>query len=151
MIICSEILKTGLWHSRGQRFDPAYLHQVKSLETKVSRLFLFAVNYTIKSNTYPLPFVIHAEGGAALWEELYEEHFRELVAYGSRMCENRELAQDLAQETFIKALMNGESLESLPPNKRRATPMRRTMPLPASATHSQTALPRAFMMLWSSI
>lgn len=55
-----------------------------------------------------------------MWEELYEEHFRELVAYGSRMCENRELAQDLAQETFIKAQMNGETLESLPPNKRRA-------------------------------
>ncbi len=60
------------------------------------------------------------KGGATLWEELYEEHFRELVAYGSRMCGNRELAQDLAQETFIKALMNGETLESLPPNKRRA-------------------------------
>ena len=60
------------------------------------------------------------KGGATLWEELYEEHFRELVAYGSRMCENRELAQDLAQETFIKAQMNGETLESLPPNKRRA-------------------------------
>lgn len=69
---------------------------------------------------FSLPFVIHAEGGATLWEELYEEHFRELVAYGSRMCENRELAQDLAQETFIKALMNGETLESLTPNKRRA-------------------------------
>src|SRR5699024_6549902 len=26
-------------HSRGQRFDPAYLHQQKSLETLVSRLF----------------------------------------------------------------------------------------------------------------
>ena len=60
------------------------------------------------------------KGGATLWEELYEEHFRELVAYGSRMCESRELAQDLAQETFIKAQMNGETLESLPPNKRRA-------------------------------
>ena len=55
-----------------------------------------------------------------MWEELYEEHFRELVAYGSRMCGNRELAQDLAQETFVKAQMNGETLESLPPNKRRA-------------------------------
>ena len=40
MIISSEILKTGLWHSRGQRFDPAYLHQVKRLETKVSSLFV---------------------------------------------------------------------------------------------------------------
>ena len=28
------------WHSRGQRFDPAYLHQVKRLETKVSSLFV---------------------------------------------------------------------------------------------------------------
>ena len=30
------------WHSRGQRFDPAYLHQHKSLEnTTFSRLFFF--------------------------------------------------------------------------------------------------------------
>ena len=27
------------WHSRGQRFDPAYLHQGKRLETSVSSLF----------------------------------------------------------------------------------------------------------------
>ena len=27
------------WHSRGQRFDPAYLHQEKRLETSVSSLF----------------------------------------------------------------------------------------------------------------
>ena len=27
------------WHSRGQRFDPAYLHQAKSLETQQFRGF----------------------------------------------------------------------------------------------------------------
>ena len=32
------------WHSRGQRFDPAYLHQAKSLETQQFRGF-FAFVY----------------------------------------------------------------------------------------------------------
>jgi hypothetical protein len=32
------------WHSRGQRFDPAYLHQTKSLETQQFRGF-FAFVY----------------------------------------------------------------------------------------------------------
>ena len=32
------------WHSRGQRFDPAYLHQAKSLETQRFRGF-FAFVY----------------------------------------------------------------------------------------------------------
>ena len=29
------------WHSRGQRFDPAYLHQAKSLETQRFRGFFY--------------------------------------------------------------------------------------------------------------
>ena len=29
------------WHSRGQRFDPAYLHQAKSLETQQFRGFFY--------------------------------------------------------------------------------------------------------------
>ena len=33
------------WHSRGQRFDPAYLHQAKSLETQRFRGF-FAFYFT---------------------------------------------------------------------------------------------------------
>ena len=32
------------------------------------------------------------KGGDTLWEELYEAHYRELTAYGARMCGSRELA-----------------------------------------------------------
>ena len=55
-----------------------------------------------------------------LWEELYEDHYKELVAYGSRMSGSKELAEDLVQETFVKALMNTEVVEDLSPSKRRA-------------------------------
>ena len=60
------------------------------------------------------------KGGDTLWEELYEAHYRELTAYGARMCGSRELAEDLAQETFVKALMNAATLEDLSPGKQRA-------------------------------
>ena len=55
-----------------------------------------------------------------LWEELYEDHYKELVAYGTRMSESKELAEDLVQETFVKALMNTEVFEDLSSSKRRA-------------------------------
>lgn len=55
-----------------------------------------------------------------MWEELYEDHYKELVAYGTRMCGNKELAEDLVQETFVKALINTEVIEDLSPSKRRA-------------------------------
>jgi len=61
------------------------------------------------------------KGGAkSLWEELYEDHYKELVAYGTRMSESKELAEDLAQETFVRALMNTETIEDLTPSKQRA-------------------------------
>ena len=55
-----------------------------------------------------------------MWEELYEDHYKELVAYGTRMSESKELAEDLAQETFVRALMNTETIEDLTPSKQRA-------------------------------
>lgn len=55
-----------------------------------------------------------------LWEELYEDHYKELVAYGHRMSISKEIAEDLVQETFVKALMNTEIVEDLSPSKRRA-------------------------------
>ena len=55
-----------------------------------------------------------------MWEELYEDHYKELVAYGTSMCGSKELAEDLVQETFVRALMNTETVEDLSPNKRRA-------------------------------
>lgn len=55
-----------------------------------------------------------------MWEELYEDHYKELVSYGTRMSGSKELAEDLVQETFVKALMNTETVEDLTPTKRRA-------------------------------
>ena len=55
-----------------------------------------------------------------MWEELYEALYKELVAYGIRMSGSRELTEDLVQETFVKALMNAQTLEDLSPSKRRA-------------------------------
>ena len=50
-----------------------------------------------------------------MWEELYEDYFKELVSYGTRMCGSRELSEDLAQETFIKAMMHAAAIEDLSP------------------------------------
>ena len=55
-----------------------------------------------------------------MWEELYEDHYEELVAYGTRMGGSKELAEDLVQETFVKALMNTETVADLSPSKQRA-------------------------------
>ena len=55
-----------------------------------------------------------------MWEDLYEDHYKKLVAYGTRMSGSKELAEDLVQETFVKALMNTETVADLSPNKQRA-------------------------------
>lgn len=55
-----------------------------------------------------------------MWEELYEAHYSELVSYGSRMSGSREFAEDLAQETFLRAMMHADILEDLTPSKQRA-------------------------------
>lgn len=44
-----------------------------------------------------------------MWEELYEDHYKELVAYGTRMSGSKELAEDLVQETFVKAHEHGNN------------------------------------------
>ena len=55
-----------------------------------------------------------------MWEELYEDHYQELVAYGTRISGSKELAEDLTLETFVKALMNGDTVMDLSPGKQRA-------------------------------
>lgn len=60
------------------------------------------------------------KGGETLWEKLYGDYFKELTAFGTRMCGCRELAEDLAQETFVKALIHSDTLEDLSPGQRRA-------------------------------
>ena len=55
-----------------------------------------------------------------MWEELYEDHYKELISYGTHMDIGKELTEDLVQETFVKAMMNTDTLEDLSPTKRRA-------------------------------
>ena len=55
-----------------------------------------------------------------MWEELYEDHYKELVSYGTRISGSKELAEDLTQETFVKALMNADTVMDLSPCKQRA-------------------------------
>ena len=55
-----------------------------------------------------------------MWEDLYEDYYKELVSYGIRMCSSKELAEDLVQETFVKALINTATIEDLTPTKQRA-------------------------------
>ena len=55
-----------------------------------------------------------------MWEELYEKHYKELVAYGTRISGSKELTEDLVQETFVKALMNTDTVADLSPGKQRA-------------------------------
>ena len=69
------------------------------------------------------PFAIRypsRKGAKPLWEELYETHYKELMSFGIRMSGSKELAEDMVQETFVKALMNSETMEDLSPSKRRA-------------------------------
>lgn len=55
-----------------------------------------------------------------MWEELYEQYKPELLRYAARMCGDSEFAQDLVQETFLKALQSGEVFEDLGKSQRRA-------------------------------
>lgn len=55
-----------------------------------------------------------------MWEKLYEKHYKELVRYCYGIYQDVELAQDMAQETFLKALQNCHILEDLGPQQRRA-------------------------------
>lgn len=55
-----------------------------------------------------------------MWEELYRRHNLELLKYCIAACRDRELAEDLVQETFLKALQNPDTIEDLGPSQRRA-------------------------------
>lgn len=55
-----------------------------------------------------------------MWDEVYNHYQTELLRYAARMCGDNELAQDLVQETFLKALQSGETFEDLGESQRRA-------------------------------
>ena len=55
-----------------------------------------------------------------MWDEIYQRHYPELLRYCLGACRDRELAEDLAQETSLKALQNADTFEDLGPSQRRA-------------------------------
>ncbi|MBR4290020.1 MAG: RNA polymerase sigma factor [Oscillospiraceae bacterium] len=55
-----------------------------------------------------------------MWDEIYERHYPELLKYCMGACRDKELAEDLVQETFLKALQNADTFEELGSNQRRA-------------------------------
>lgn len=55
-----------------------------------------------------------------MWDEIYEKHYPELLRYAAGACRDEQLAQDIAQETFLKALQNADTFEDLGPSQRRA-------------------------------
>lgn len=55
-----------------------------------------------------------------MWDELYAQHYPELLRYAVSACHSREQAEDLAQEAFLKALQNADTFEDLGPSQRRA-------------------------------
>lgn len=55
-----------------------------------------------------------------MWEMLYQRHYPELLKYCLAASLDRELAEDLVQETFLKALQNPDTLEDLGQAQRRA-------------------------------
>ena len=50
-----------------------------------------------------------------MWEELYKRHYPELLGYCLKACQDRALAEDLAQEAFLKALQDPDTFEDLVP------------------------------------
>lgn len=55
-----------------------------------------------------------------MWDEIYQRHYPELLKYCMGACRDQELAEDLAQETFLKALQSADTFEDLGPSQKRA-------------------------------
>ncbi len=55
-----------------------------------------------------------------MWEELYQQYYQELLRYGVHMTANKELTEELVQETFVRAIINTACLQNLTPSKQRA-------------------------------
>ena len=55
-----------------------------------------------------------------MWDEIYRAHYPELLRYGIKACGNEAQAEDLVQETFMRALQRAEEFEDFGPSQRRA-------------------------------
>ena len=85
----------------------------------ISHAKLFQKN----KNALAFPNVIRVKAArkeGAMITELYTVHRAELLKYCSLMCGNTADAEDLLQETFMKALSNLDLLEELGTKERRA-------------------------------
>ena len=48
-----------------------------------------------------------------MWDEIYEKFYPELIHWCCRACQDQALAEDLVQETFLRALQNADTIEDL--------------------------------------
>lgn len=55
-----------------------------------------------------------------MWDEIYRQLYPELLKYCTRACQDRELAADLAQEAFLRALQNADTFADLSSGQKRA-------------------------------
>ena len=55
-----------------------------------------------------------------MWDELYRAHYPELLRYCIKACRSDEQAEDLVQETFMRALQNADTFEDLGSSQKRA-------------------------------
>lgn len=55
-----------------------------------------------------------------MWDEIYQKYYPELLRWCAAACHDTALAEDLAQETFLKALQNVDTFGDLGPSQRRA-------------------------------
>lgn len=55
-----------------------------------------------------------------MWDEIYQKHYPELLRWCVGACHDPALAEDLAQETFLKALQNVDTFDDLGPAQKRA-------------------------------
>ncbi len=55
-----------------------------------------------------------------MWDEIYQKHYPELLRYAAAACGDVQLAEDITQEVFLRALQNADSFEALGPSQQRA-------------------------------
>ena len=67
-----------------------------------------------------------------MWDEMYEEFWDKLEHFCARLCRDESRAEDLAQEVFLKALMNRLLIESF--NARHGC-----LPRPGTSTATKCA------------
>lgn len=55
-----------------------------------------------------------------MWEEIYDTYYKELLRYSCGACGDQAMAEDLVQETFVKAIQHTADFQDLGRNQKRA-------------------------------